>query len=359
MKIRGRREDLPKDPPRHDDIGDVLRRLGIDARKRGTQWVALCPNHEDHDPSWRIRDQPGTDRHGKHWCHACGWGGSIFFLVMEVRGCDHEEAAKWLGGAQAEAAPVTHVDVKVGRKLAGWSLPAEVQIKPIEKWVSGARKYALGRGITPWQIERWGIGFSVDGDLGCRIVIPYRRPDGVPVGYTARTWVDDPKRYDEAAGGAGRSAVFGEQHWPTFSREKVGTVFVVEGALNALAVERALVAPASESNWHRNVGGFAWRDHGFLYPPSFPNLASLAGSDPGAGRLVKLFRFERVVLLTDPDDAGDRVAAALSSQLARHADFLRVRLPRGCDAADLGKDDLRSTVLSALGDDGATLLSSP
>ena len=328
-RVRGPRETFVAYEPRQrtwrGDVAKLLDRLGIQAVKRGREWHALCPNpdHDDRSPSWHIKDDPGSDRHGLHHCYPCGLGGGPIGLIMAVRRCTAEEACAWLGDEEAEGAVDNAVEVVGTNRRGGiWHMPPGFSEGPLETWPASARRYAVEkRGITAEQVDRWGLGYAVDGPLGGRIVVPYRRPDGRPVGYTARTYVGDAKRYLEAVGGAGRAAVFGEQHWPPFSREKAARVIIVEGAFNALAVERAL--------------------------PGIP-VASLAGSNPGAARLAKIAaRFAEAVLLTDPDATGDRVAAEIEDRLGRHLRFVRVRLPQGCDANDLSQRDLRSSIASA------------
>ena len=72
------------------DITSVLQRLGIEARRRGREWTAICPNreHDDRKPSWRMRDEPGTVRHSKHHCFSCSFGGSDMttLFVTSVEG---------------------------------------------------------------------------------------------------------------------------------------------------------------------------------------------------------------------------------------------------------------------------------
>ncbi len=304
----------------------ILGRLGIEAKRQGKEWIALCPSpdHDDKNPSWRIRDDPGTKRDGYHKCWPCGFSGGATSLVSAVLGVTLKEARAWLAGDHVEEdRPVAgEVQLKV-RTARGMKLPDGVVVAPLAEWVTPARSYAYARGLTDWQVERWGIGYATGGKLAGRIVIPYRDAGGRPRGYTARTFFNNPKRYLEAhpSEGAMRSAMFGEQHWPHVSRE-TSTVFVCEGALNALAVERA------------------------LFDEAFPSVAAISGSEPSAGHVAKLATFGYVVVLTDPDKAGDRAAEILGNALARHCAIARVRLPDGKDASDLTREELRSQILA-------------
>lgn len=69
-------------------ILDVLGRYGIEVRKQGAKPMALCPFHEDHNPSLSIDPVQNV------WhCFGCGKGGSVIDFVMEKEGIPFKEAA--------------------------------------------------------------------------------------------------------------------------------------------------------------------------------------------------------------------------------------------------------------------------
>ncbi len=73
------------------DIVDVANGLGLNLKKQGRLYAAVCPFHDDHDPSLKINPQTGTFN-----CYVCGAHGDVFDLVMKLRNCDFIEAAKEL-----------------------------------------------------------------------------------------------------------------------------------------------------------------------------------------------------------------------------------------------------------------------
>lgn len=300
------------------DVPRVLGRLGIEARRVGKEWLARCPNpgHEDRHPSWGIRDEPGSDRHSLHNCLSCGYAGAVVDLVMLVVGLDYAAAREWLAGDDVGVAPPSGVELIVRQPRRIFRLPVGVDVRPLAEWVPSARAYAEGRGVTAAQVDRWGLGYAAAGVLEGRVVFVKRTRGGEVAGYSARTFVGAPRRYLEPSGreGAVMSVLFGEQHWPEHAG---GVVVVVEGAINALAVERAWpgVSVATTS--------------GSMLHPSVP---------------WKLMRFGEVVVLTDPDAAGDKLGGQLEASLARHVRLRRVRLPEGEDAASLGLDALRAAL---------------
>lgn len=296
------------------DIGAVLARLGIEATLRGREWWAFCPNkeHASRRPHWHIKDIPGTDRHGLHLCHPCGFGGTLAQLVMHVRGCTLDEAREWLRTGQAPADVPSGVALTVRARRGRFRLPDEVSCEPLGEWPSPYRRYVEGRGIPEAQAARWGLGYAVSGHLAGRVVIPYRAPvTGEPRSYNARAIGRAPRKYIQPRPleHADRTAIFGEQHWPQGDRSRMAVV-LTEGELNGLAVER---------HW-------PW-EH---LPPCF---AAAGGSDDGRPLLaLKVSSFGLAVILSDADEAGDKFAAAIGASLSRHVRRVRVRLPDGQDA---------------------------
>lgn len=295
------------------DIEKVLVRLGLEAKRHGREWEGLCPNHVDRSPSWRVRDEPGSTKHGFHHCWPCGFGGSLIDLVMHVNKTGFHAARVWLEGSDTnvDAPAPTNVELRTLPRF-GFRLPSGVSFGPLEQWVTPARRYALKRGITPGQVTRWGLGYAVDGRLGGRIVVPYRDRTGLPAGYTARSYDDSLRRYLEAEvwEKPNRAVAFGEQYWPhpADSWEDC-SVFAAEGALNALAIERAM-------------------------PGAY--VAALAGSQPHPAIVSKLARFATIFIVTDPDSAGDKVAQSLMTTFSRHVRHVeRIRLPEDQDAASI------------------------
>ena len=72
--------------------------------RAGTNYKMLCPFHDDHHPSLMLHV-------GKQFfkCHACGAGGDVITLVMEMEHCSFAEAVGILtAGSTAGSTSVTH-----------------------------------------------------------------------------------------------------------------------------------------------------------------------------------------------------------------------------------------------------------
>ena len=76
-------------------LEDVVRRLGIDAERRGSQTLALCPFHQDTRPSLTLYRADGTSP-GHFHCFACGAHGTAIDLVKQVEGLEFLPAVAWL-----------------------------------------------------------------------------------------------------------------------------------------------------------------------------------------------------------------------------------------------------------------------
>lgn len=292
------------------DVPDLLARLGVEVvRPDGRELWALCPLHPDTDASFQIRSDPGNERNGWWRCFGCHDGGGPARLVEEVLGLDRREAAEWIADSRVLPPARFRVGLDVVDRGSPIALPAGVVVAPVTEWVAPARRYVESRGITPVQVDRWGLGYATRGRMRFRVVVPIRDARGRLVSYTGRTFTHDAKRYLEPSREERpvAGAVFGEECWPVTDRGS-GTVVVVEGVFDALAAER--VRPDL-------------------------SVAAACGSDFHPSHASKLATFGRVAVVSDPDRAGDAYAEELGAALRRYCEVVRVRPAEGRDLADL------------------------
>lgn len=316
-------------PPRpfNVDVPDLLQRLGIQAKRRGRDWWARCPlsthGHAERTASWRLHDEPGQPKHGLHVCYGCGGGGGPVALARDVLGLEPAAAREWVGsGEPADLLP--RIEVAIGASpLRRFALPEGVRFRPFEDWPEVPRRYAEGRGLGAAQVDRWGIGYAVDGDLGGRIVIPVRASDGRIAAYVGRAFLGSLHRYEEPTEGDGADlgVMFGEEHWPAPGAER-RHLWLAEGSFDALAIERAVGGPVAA------LRGSQFGDFD----------AAKGGAMHGLRRLATISTFAAVTVVTDPDHAGDKAAEAVREAAGRWCQLRRALLPRGTDAAKLAID---------------------
>ena len=63
------------------DIVDVISHY-LQVRRKGRSYVAVCPFHDDHDPSMTINPERQIYK-----CFVCGAGGSVFGFVQNYISC--------------------------------------------------------------------------------------------------------------------------------------------------------------------------------------------------------------------------------------------------------------------------------
>ena len=75
------------------DNVDIVEYIGqyIDLTNKGTNWVGLCPFHEDNDPSFKVSPSKNIFK-----CFGCGKGGNIFNFVTLYHKVDFGEAIRML-----------------------------------------------------------------------------------------------------------------------------------------------------------------------------------------------------------------------------------------------------------------------
>lgn len=229
---------------RRVDVERLLKKLGLEARRNGEEYEACCPNHQEKTPSWSIHGRTGA-----HYCFGCSYGGGVADLVLDVLelrplAMDWRDAWRWIGEqgllvGEAGAALSVELFLRV-EGPRGFRLPGGVQVGlEVGRWPTPARRYLDERQIPDWQVRRWGLGFSVEGRLAGRFVLPVRDARGRLVSYSARSFTGELPRYKtpDAAERPEPAALFGEEGWPEpGERERV---VVVEGGIKGLAVERA------------------------------------------------------------------------------------------------------------------------
>jgi DNA primase len=315
------------------NVRAVLQRLRVEVVEEvGSHLWALCPYHPDRKPSWRIRSR--GDRAGLHHCFACQEGGDLADLVQQVRGYATKAAAyDWLEehGEQADREDLvaSALTVRMGGLLsmAPFRMPAGFEAGPLGGWPHAPRLYAEKRQLPAWQVDRWGVGYALEGRLGGRLVLPVVSGAARLASYMARAWDPAARRrylYPREEEHADLDVLFGEARW----LPRLACV-VTEGALKSLAVERAFWAGDYCQVSHAAIGGSGVR------PMHVGKLAS--------------GRFKRVVILTDADPAGERAGDELQRGLARHVDVVRARLEPGQDADSVPLLQLRSVLAPYVG----------
>lgn len=244
--------------------------------KKGRSWTAVCPFHDDHDPSLSISEDKQIYK-----CFVCGNGGNVFTFVQNYEKVSFPEA-------------VYKVAELIGYKLEGKFEPIKEQIAPeIEilyklheeaiRFASyqlhsseGAKemKYLAERGLNESCINYFNIGFIPsknslyrflnakgyqDQDIlsaylghlnengiydvfSNRITFPIHDPKGHPIGFTARSLnPDQSSKYINTSETKiyTKGNVLYNMHRALSACKSEKKVIVVEGVMDVIAFYRA------------------------------------------------------------------------------------------------------------------------
>ena len=201
------------------DIVDLVIGQYVALKKRGKDFVGLCPFHEDHHPSMNVSPAKQIFK-----CFACGAGGGVFQFVMRSteahlprgraaagRAGGHPRAAG-RSGRQGGQVAVGRTDLVRADGLRGASSSASSFWPPAGR---AALEYAHKRRLTDESIERFGLGFAPDGWDGL-----LRRPrhGGLP---RARSWWP-PGWWSGAESGGGYDRFRNRLMFPIFDADRQG-----------------------------------------------------------------------------------------------------------------------------------------
>ena len=147
------------------DIVDIVGSY-LDLRRQGSNFVAICPWHDDHKPSLQINPSRQTWK-----CWPCDLGGDVFSFIQQQEGVGFREALTILADRagiqmrqmpQAKVTPGSPQDKTTLFEAMAW---AERQFREHLREDSAsadARRYLAARGINEKCIEHFGVGYSPD-----------------------------------------------------------------------------------------------------------------------------------------------------------------------------------------------------
>lgn len=253
------------------DIVDIMSRY-LSLSKKGKNYEALCPFHDDHDPSLSI----STDKQ-IFKCFVCGAGGDVFGFVQKIENISFPEAvakvAEMIG--YPLAMPTSAYKPKADPNQSYYDiLQAYISYMQYElKSEAGmlALDYFHRRKLNEDVLYRFEIGYAPDiqasqkyfdakqydaktlKELGLiqnghalfhdRFVIPIHDANGHPIGFTARKLTntgDEPKYINSPQTKLYEKGhvIFNYHRAKTFAH-KAHRVILVEGAMDVLAFEKA------------------------------------------------------------------------------------------------------------------------
>ena len=146
------------------DIVEVISRY-VALEKRGKNYLALCPFHQEKTPSFNINQE----RQIFH-CFGCGVGGNVFKFLMLVEGLSFPEAVRTQGrrigiDVPEEASPKDNIQqAKKERAFKIYGLVRDFYRFLLTKDVgSAALKYIEARNLTDSTRENFELGYAPPG----------------------------------------------------------------------------------------------------------------------------------------------------------------------------------------------------
>lgn len=257
------------------DIVDVMSRY-ITLEKKGKDYKAICPFHDDHDPSLSI----STDKQ-IFKCFVCGTGGNVFTFVQKIENISFLEAVCKV--AELIHYPL-HMDTSQFQPKVDQNQPLYDCIKSYIRFLTyelhsengvSVKRYLSQRKINEDIIKRFEIGYAPESsrsvkylkakgfneqiltDTGLirthdldtyavfdnRLMIPIHDENGNPVGFTARRLNEDKdvakyintsetKIYHKG------HLIFNYHRAKEFAKKNKRCI-LVEGAMDVIAFEKA------------------------------------------------------------------------------------------------------------------------
>ncbi|NNF03051.1 MAG: DNA primase [Rhodothermales bacterium] len=141
-----------------DVVGDYVR-----LKKRGTNFIGLCPFHSEKTPSFNVNPQMGIFK-----CFGCGEGGDVFAFVSRIEGLSFPESVRLLAEQTGVTLPeddgpdedASEVDaIYHALRFAARTFHAQLTDG---KEGGMAREYLRDRGFTKETVRSFGVGYALN-----------------------------------------------------------------------------------------------------------------------------------------------------------------------------------------------------
>jgi DNA primase len=357
--------DLQEPPvPRHSestlaaikqavDIVALVGEYGLSLQRTGSKYKALCPFHDDHNPSLELNPDRQSFK-----CWSCGAGGDIFDFVKDFERVDFPEALRMLadragvtlGEPDAPSAPgLSKVE------LFGVTAWAETAFVEALGQSDEARSYLEKRGISAESVDKFRLGFAPESRDW---LTAKARKAGISaaslekVGLIVRS-ERNPVPHERFRGRLifpihdprGRTLGFGGRILPSIERKNAESGLKTAKYLNSpetpLFLKRRILYGADlarpqtrEAKWVAVVEGYT--DVIAAHQVGLSNAVGTLGTALGDDHVTALRRLtDRAVLVFDGDEAGQKAAdRSLELFLGHEVDVRVLVLPEEIDPCD-------------------------
>ena len=157
-------EDVINDIRNSANISDVIGHY-IPLIKKGKSFTAVCPFHDDHDPSLSISDDKQIYK-----CFVCGNGGNVFTFVQNYKKISFPESVVEVSKIIGKPIEYEQAPKKVSKYQPYYDVLNSMQaycnyLLAGSKLGEDAMKYLVNRGIEKSEIEYFNIGYNPENDV--------------------------------------------------------------------------------------------------------------------------------------------------------------------------------------------------
>ncbi len=345
------------------DRNDIVALVGeyLTLRRVGSKYKALCPWHNDHNPSLEVNPERQSFK-----CWVCGVGGDVFDFVMNKERVEFPEAMRML----AERAGIALESASSTASAARG--PSKTELYDVHAWAeeifarelsvaATVQDYLDQRGITRQSIERFRLGYAPI-ERGWLLAQARRKRFSVDLLVEAglASHPSDPGGWvHERFGGRlifpihddrGRAIAFGGRVLPELEEKQASQGKHVAKYLNSpetvLFRKRTVLYAADLARTASKEAGEVAVVEGYTdviaaHQVGLSNVVGTLGTALGEDHLRALRRLaERVVLVFDADAAGQLAAdRALEFFLGSDLDLRVLTLPANLDPCDFLLDE--------------------
>ena len=140
----------------------------VTLRKRGVNYIGLCPFHNERTPSFSVSPSKGICK-----CFSCGKGGNSVHFIMEHEQMSYPEALKYLAkkyGIEVEDRELTDEEKKLQSERESLLILNDFSAKYFQQTLfeniegkSVGLSYFKERGFREDIIRKFGLGYSLEG----------------------------------------------------------------------------------------------------------------------------------------------------------------------------------------------------
>jgi len=257
------------------DIVDLISTY-VHVQRRGRDFWACCPFHNEKTPSFQIRSD-----HQFYKCYGCGKYGNVFTFMMEYEKMSFPEAVAFLADKAGLEVPEQIEDKSYKERKELIEKIYAINKEAARFYFKNLRKpegaqgltYLLNRGLDWDTVQTFGMGYSCDYEslprhlkgmgyddktlvkagiitpdkkdfFGTRVIIPIINAQGKVIGFTGRSLEKSPDfaKYKNTGATAAfdkRKNLFGINILKKYVHGNVRSVILVEGHMDVISMYQA------------------------------------------------------------------------------------------------------------------------